>query len=709
MANWWDDAPTVQPVAPAPVAAPAAAQMAPTPSSAVQWWADAPQVTFNAPDAPKPLTIKAGAPDPADGGDAGAAVGGGLISGVPIAGPYLQAGVERGIVAPLRMISHGESYNDALKAAQTFDQATEKNHPVASAAGKMGATALALAPAIAAAPAVFGAGEGALLGRMAMSGLSGGAIGGADAAVRSGGDLRDTAIGTGTGVAGGVIGPAIGAVAQRGITSAANYVAQQLALRPLGLSRPSADVLMQTMGADGSFTGQGAANIRAAGPDAMLVDSGPNAVQVLDTAMQKGGPALVEARQAIEDRAARAGADLNANLDRSFGSPQGMGTAAREIASDTEAARSAAYNAAYAQPIDYAHPIGQRLDELTQRVPASVFHDANRLMTLEGNQSQQIMLRELEDGTFETVHMPDVRQLDYVTRGLRNAAENADGQGKLGGTTDLGRAYGNLASQMRQLMRQSVPEYGTALDTAAEPIRAVQARDFGSKIFAPGTTRDEVSQAIARQSGAAEMQHTREGARQGLDDLFANVTRTATDPNVDAREGLAALRTLSSRAAREKVAMLVQDPGDAAALAASLERQAQAQALRAGVARNSASAARLMTNDTVKQATAPSWLDNLGAGKPLEAGKSIMQFLTETRPVDQAAREQRTYDELARAMIRRDPLAFLNRLAQANSTVSRVSNAVDRIPFRQAASTTALTAAPAVQAAMIQLLGGLGR
>ena len=345
MANWWENAPTVQPAAPAPVAAPAtapaaAAQMAPAPSSVDQWWTDTPSVSFGSSDA-KPLTIHGGdAPgDPVNSGPAAFVTQ--AINGLPIVGGPILSGMQR-VVAGARSLDAGTKYADELARVQETDKARLDDHPYASTAGRLVGGAVGIAPAVAAAPVAFGAGEGALLGRMAMSGLSGGAIGGADAAVRSGGDLRDTAIGTGTGVAGGVIGPAIGAVAQRGITSAANYVAQQLALRPLGLSRPSADVLMQTMGADGSFTGQGAANIRAAGPDAMLVDSGPNAVQVLDTAMQKGGPALVEARQAIEDRAARAGADLNANLDRSFGSPQGMGTAAREIASDTEAARSAA-------------------------------------------------------------------------------------------------------------------------------------------------------------------------------------------------------------------------------------------------------------------------------------------------------------------------------------------------------------------------------
>ena len=693
MANWWDDAPTVQPVVPA---APASTATAPTPGpvSGNQWWADAPQVTFNAPDVPRTLTIKADALDPKDGGDESAAVGGGLISGVPVAGPYLQAGVERGIVAPLRMLSHGESYSDALQAAQDFDKGTETNHPVATAVGQAGGAALAMAPAVAAAPALFGAGPaGTFLARTAAGAATGGALGAADSAVRSHGDIGATAIGTVGGLVGGAAGPAIG----RFIGAGADALAQNAALRGIGMDRGDANLLMRTMANDGSFTGQGAANIAAAGPDAMLVDAGPNARQVLDTALQRGGGAAQEARQAVEDRAARAGQDFNANLNRALGTPAGTTATATDIRVGTAPARQAAYNAAYAAPIDYSAPEGRAVEDLFDRIPGSALTRANGLMAVEGNHSQQMMLRQGADGSFELSHYPDTRQLDYVTRALNDVAQRGDGQGVLGGNTAEGRAYGNLSREIRQAVRAANPAYGTALDTASEPIRAINAMQVGTDLLKPSTLRDVAAESIGGLQSADELAHARLGARAYLDDKMANVTRTATDPNVDARESLSALKSLSSRSAQEKLGLLVQNPSDAAALHQSMERAALAQELRASVARGSGTFARQATDQAVKESSAPGVIGRAARGEPLQASKRFTQFLTQTRPEDELATQDATYDRLVRALVnQRGPQAqqFLQNLQDAHGQISRTTGLLATPEARRALATVLMSSVP---------------
>ncbi len=50
-------------------------------------------------------------------------------------------------------------------------------------------------------------------------------------------------------------------------------------------------------------------------------------------------------------------------------------------------------------------------------------------MQLEGNQSQQILARVGDDGAVTFERLPDVRQIDYITRALRQAAESGEGQG----------------------------------------------------------------------------------------------------------------------------------------------------------------------------------------------------------------------------------------------------------------------------------------
>ena len=95
----------------------------------------------------------------------------------------------------------------------------------------------------------------------------------------------------------------------------------RVALRGLGLSSPAARALTRSLDNDGFFGGQGAANIAAAGPNSMLADAGPNARQVLDTALQRGGPAAQAARQSIEDRASASASNLSGQLDQALGAP----------------------------------------------------------------------------------------------------------------------------------------------------------------------------------------------------------------------------------------------------------------------------------------------------------------------------------------------------------------------------------------------------
>src|SRR6202008_2610599 len=109
------------------------------------------------------------------------------------------------------------------------------------------------------------------------------------------------------------------------------------------------------------------------------------------------------------------------------------------------------------------------------------------------------------------------------------------GQGALGGQTQLGSAYQNLSRDIRGKLRQAVPEYGTALDTAADPISQVQAVKLGSKILSPSQTMDDVAIAVDGM-GAAEKRAVAQGIRSDIDNRMANVTRALTDSNMDARE-----------------------------------------------------------------------------------------------------------------------------------------------------------------------------
>ena len=152
----------------------------------------------------------AGAPASGLAGDGAAAVGRGIVNGVPVVGPYLLGGLNRAAAA-VRTLQNGTTFPEELKRVEAFGEATAKENPGATIGGEIVGGIAGTAPLVAAAPAAFGAGAGRLAARAGASALSGGALGAADSAVRSEGDARATGIGAGLGVGLGVAGPMVGA------------------------------------------------------------------------------------------------------------------------------------------------------------------------------------------------------------------------------------------------------------------------------------------------------------------------------------------------------------------------------------------------------------------------------------------------------------------------------------------------------------------
>lgn len=502
-------------------------------------------------------------------------------------------------------------------------------------AGQAGA---ALAPRIAA-----GAADGAVMGGLYGLG-SGEGVGGRAYEAAKGGLL------------GGAIGGAFPVVASgvgHAYETARNYLAANPIARQAGASPEALRSLGAILDADGALGPQGQAAMARAGREGMLVDTGPTAQGVLDTVIQRGGPGARVAREAVDQRVARDSDELVRAMDIALGKPQGVMTTREGIRTGSSAARAGGYDAAYAAPINYADPRGIQIEEMVRgRVPPSAIRRANELMRIEGNQSHQILMREGADGAITFERLPDVRQLDYITRALNDVANDAQGTGALGGTSALGRAYEGLSRDIRSRLRDLVPEYGQALETAADPIRRSQAVDLGSRLLSRGIARDEAAAAVRGMTGP-ERQAAAQGIRSQIDEAMANVRRTATDPNVDARAALDALKTLSSPAAREKAA-LVMDPAAARGLFDELDRVAQSFELRAGVTTNSRTFGRTAINERVKEtAGADSAVRTLARGEPVGATKRIVQALTGETPARQSAREDQIFLELARLLTRR--------------------------------------------------------
>jgi hypothetical protein len=542
-----------------------------------------------------------------------------------------------------------KSAEERLDYERARDRAFDKSNPISSMALQLaGGVGSGVGIAAGIAPRLSNMGRIAATG----TGLAGGAtLGAVDGATR-GEDMTDRAA---QAAIGGVIGGAVGAAAPaiaKGAGEAVSRVSQALStsrdLRGLGLSRGAANVIDRSMMADGSLGGIGQGRIAAAGSQGMLADAGPSSAGLLDAVIQQGGPGAVAAREAVEGRVTAASGQIGNALDNALGQPQGVTATQSAIRTQAKPGVASAYDTAYSTPIDYAAPAARDLEAMVARVPSSVISRANNLMAIEGNASRQIMADIADNGRVTFRQMPDVRQIDYITRALNDVAKAGDGQGALGGMTAEGRAYGNLARDLRNVTGDLVPAYREALDTASDPIRQINAVELGQRLISPSTTRDEAAE-LLRGMGTAEREAVKQGVRSQIDDAMSNISRIASDPNIDAREAAKGLRDLSSRSSREKVALVI-GGDEAAALFNQLDEAARAFELRANVATNSKTATRQIARDNIADMNAPGPIGTLAEGRPMEAGRRILQGALGTGPQARVGRDDQIYSELAQAL-----------------------------------------------------------
>lgn len=453
---------------------------------------------------------------------------------------------------------------------------------------------------------------------------------------------------TAAGMAGGSVGEATGnpylGMAAALSVPAASAVAQSGLRAKTGLSKPAYKAIKSAIRADDLAAGR--KNILAAGDDAMLVDAGPSVQGQLDLAMRSTGPGARVAGEAIAQRASAANSRITGALDDAFGKPLGIKSVETGLRSGTASARDAAYKAAYAKPINYGSEVGRKIETIvSSRVPPSAIKAANNLIRAEGKGVKQILANVSDDGVVTFKEMPSVGQIDYITRGLNDVAESEFGKGKLGGQSNLGRIYKDLSRELRTLARRAVPEYNTALKTAADPLAARSALLDGNKLLAANVTRDEAKQ-MMRGMTSTERAFMAQGVRSRIDDIVSNVRLAASDPQMDAREALKAATELSSRSAREKISMLI-GPKASGKLFSDLDIATKSLTLKASLARNSMTYGRDAAKRAVDQYTAPGPLGLLFEGRPLEAGKAAVRAITRRSPAATQAKQEKIYTEMA--------------------------------------------------------------
>jgi hypothetical protein len=462
--------------------------------------------------------------------------------------------------------------------------------------------------------------------------------------------LSSAAIGAGVG---GVAGAAVPVIAQ-GASSIYRNIADALtrgrAARQSGMSPQAATMLQETMAADDALGPQGLANMAAAGPDAMLADAGQSAQNALDHAIQSSGRAGRIARDAIEERAARGAVSIQDALDVAFGVPQGVETTRAGIRAGTATQRDQVYRAAFAQPVGYDTEAGQLIEDLLQRVPPEALRRAQRLMRTRGEESAETFISIADDGTVTLTHPPDVRELDYIIRALNDEAQAGIGQGAMGGQTAVGGALEELARNIRTTLRNQVPEYDAALNVASDAIRRTQFVQRGSELLRANTTREMVAdwtQGITQ----AERADLAQGIRSSLDDALANVQRSIqSGDDTSVREAIAAVKKLSSRANREKVALAIGD-AEAQQLFDEIDRVARSFELQAAVSTNTRTFQRQEMNRRVNEFADPdNAVEAVLKGEPVNAAKRATRTITGRTPERASRRKDQIMEEIARVL-----------------------------------------------------------
>lgn len=544
-----------------------------------------------------------------------------------------------------KWFDYSHPFRDRYKAARDAERAQQdrfrEEHPVA-AYGTMVAgtipTAMILGPEAAvgdsmsagAIPAAVTPGLDVAVGGSLAKAIGTGALqGGLFGAGEAEGDLSDRAVGALTGaLTGGGTSAVMTPIAKVAAGNLARDLMTRRAARDVGLSRPAYEMMQRVSKADEAATGLGAENIAKAGQNAMIVDAGPSSLSLLDTVMQRGGKALTTAGSNIRSRVAQASKDVAKTLDDILGKPQGIKSAATNIAKSTSAGRSEAYRRAYDSAINYASPDGRRIEEVVGRVPARILNKAinkaNDYMTSIGEHNKQILANIADDGSVTFHEMPNVQQLDELKKALGTMGrENVD---RFGRQTYDGIMLSRLSRELRDAIADAAPSYREAIRKGFDKIEMDNALKLGRDMLRPSVTREDVTMALNGMSDAAR-QKAKAGLRSYIDDMLANVKTVMSDPNVDARETRKILQDLSSRASREKMQALL-GKSDAENLYKVIDWAQKAFNVRSGLARNSATFVRQEANKMLSDLSKSDVIDQLRSGEFSAAARDALRKVT---------------------------------------------------------------------------------
>lgn len=612
-----------------------------------------------------------------------------FMQGAPLIGQYMDE-ILGGVYG---MKSSQRAQQAAVERTRRMQEALASERPGLStglqvAGGIASAVPMGAAAGVGRLAPLLGATVPTQVARGGLAGVLGGAIEGAISGYGAGttpetrtsealtGGATGAVLGGGVGAAAPIVSEGIKNVFNRFRGSDVSTIANQF-----GISREAAVAVRDALAFEDFGTAQRV--LRDAGSQSMLADVSPGAQSILDAAMTASPEAMNMARRSIQERTTQAARDIGQKLDERLGEPVDIVDMQRSIQEETMQQREGLYSAAYSRPIDYSSPEGMRLEELSNRVAKaypSALREANQLMQGEGYQSQQLLGIIDQDGKITIERLPDVRQLDLVSRQLNEMSANA----KKAGNKNEARVTGNLSKEIRTILKDINPDYSSALSVAEDTIKRVNAAQFGFDLLDSNVTSGDAVRFMRESIKTPEQREMiARGLRSNIDRRLAKISETAGSADTDPAELNVLMKSLTSEQERSKVAtVLGKDAADD--LYKQLDESLSALRMRSAVAINSKTAMRQATIERI-EGQRYGLLDTLRRGEPVNFAKLLWQSFTGATEEAEALRRAGLWEESARVLTQirgqnaQDALAIVNRAMDGQAVTDSQARLVARV------------------------------
>ncbi|QOF71854.1 hypothetical protein IG197_01815 [Aminobacter sp. SR38] len=401
---------------------------------------------------------------------------GGVLEGIPVVGPLIRGGVDRAAAATLAPFSD-KDYDEVLRTIQAGTEAEKSMNPKVDTAAQVTGAVAGTIPMMAAAPSAFGIGQATRFGRIGGAMLGGGGLGSADAFVRSGGDLRDAIEGgfwgAGTAGLGTYVAPWVG----KGVKKVADALLTGRLAKAKGVDKGAFNLLAQGIERDGLDAASANARLAELGPDAMVLDLGPNLKHQAAALAAMPGEGQKVVRGAIEARDAAA----NRRIIDEVNSQLGPAPVPRRVTANIEVNQrnlSPQYRDVFqnASPVD-TRPIARYLDQEIQTLRGEAQRGLQRVRTmlnrvgteeLETNPVTLLETRKAIDGMLETVQETNARNALTTAR----QAVDDELRASVPGIKEVDAKYAELARQDTALQRGQ-----TVLANGREAPRPIELAD----------------------------------------------------------------------------------------------------------------------------------------------------------------------------------------------------------------------------------------